>query len=1286
MDKFLRVALAALACCWLPQLHAQSGVYVPRALDDWRPWVLEGEEHRACPFFGNRMPGAPESHVCAWPRRLNLVVVGAGARFDQRWRVDADAWVPLPGDLTHWPQDVTVDGRSARVVARDNLPQVFLTPGTYKLAGFLRWASRPASVPVPPPTGLVELSVDGEGVRHPRREGNALYLGERAEQGQEQEKLDIRVYRLIADGIPLTVTTRVSVDVSGPSREETLGRALLDGFVPMDLTSPLPARLGKEGELIVQVRPGSWELSMVARAASPDTPTLLRDQESVWPDEEIWSYRSQDRLRITSVEGGQAVDPVQAGVPGEWQQFPGFRMTGGDGLEITERTRGLSEQDGNQLVLNRDMWLDFDRGGLTTRDQISGIMRRDWRLDVGLPYRMQSASERGENLLVTDAAEAGGTGVEVRSPDVDVQTVSRVIWVSGGLPVSGYRGSFDSVVTRVHLPPGYRLFRAGGVDRADAWLDRWRLLDLFLVLIIAVAVGKLLRPWLGALTLLMLALTYHEAQAPAWSWLNLLVAMALATAAPEGRLRRWARGYRNVSFVALLVVVVPFLAAQARLALFPQLEQYSVGDADPRSITVSGARPERGLMLEREARIDEEADRLEQAQMADSVPATPASQRLRALKAPASAPPDSFGASYSRYEPKALVQTGPGVPNWTWHRHRLSWAGPVTAAQEVELSVLPPWAVSLWRGIGIVLIVVVLLALSRSAFGLPRRLPFQRASPLAGTVVVALTLGLAPSQDALAQQSLPGPELLNDLKQRLTRAPECSPQCGELTRAVLEAEDSVLTVRLWMHALENVAMPVPGDPKAWQPSRVEVEGVATSMLYRDAAGVLWLNLEPGTHQVMLRGRIPPVAAFGVAFPQRPRFVQVSADAWDYSGVNENRLLSGSIEFVRKASDDDEDASDVAAVERFEPFVRVVRRLDFGIDWHVSTVVHRLAPARGAFTMEIPLLDGESVISPDIEVRDGSVLVAMQAGAASVAWRSNLPLGEQIELTAAGEGWSDVWQIAATPIWHVAGEGLPAVMPAQLNSDFWIPEYYPLPGEKLRLSITRPAGAEGKTFAIDTVDVTTQLGKRSRESTLNFSYRSTRGGQHAVRLPVEAQVLEVKTDGRPIPLRPENGSLPVPLVPGTHSVELRWRIPAEIDYLERTAEVDLGAASSNIRLGLVVPPDRWVLFASGPPGGSGHPVLAGAAGFRGTGGDARAHPAYTAPFLGLVVVGFGLEHLRVADIVAGYRVAVCDRLAQGRGAWRLAVALQFDPARPGRALGRGGGRPAERDPLRPARQP
>ena len=69
---------------------------------------------------------------------------------------------------------------------------------------------------------------------------------------------------------------------------------------------------------------------------------------------------------------------------------------------------------------------------------------------------------------------------------------SRIEKATRSVPAVSWDHDFESVGGRVHLPPGWRLLHAFGVDRASpTWIAEWDLLDLFLLLIIAVFAGLL---------------------------------------------------------------------------------------------------------------------------------------------------------------------------------------------------------------------------------------------------------------------------------------------------------------------------------------------------------------------------------------------------------------------------------------------------------------------------------------------------------------------------------------------------------------------------------------------------------------------------------------------------------------------------------------------------------------------------------------------------------------------------------------------------------------------------
>jgi hypothetical protein len=423
--------------------------------------------------------------------------------------------------------------------------------------------------------------------------------------------------------------------------------------------------------------------------------------------------------------------------------------------------------------------------------------------------------------------------------------------------------------------------------------------------------------------------------------------------------------------------------------------------------------------------------------------------------------------------------------------------------------------------------------------------------------------------------------LLEELKSRLTRAPECAPACAEVTAARVVASLGTLRIELDVSALTTVAVGVPAAEGRWEPETISIDGQANGGLYRDLERRLWVSLRPGTHEVRLTGRIIAAESVQIVFPQLPRTIDTRGEGWEFSGVNDGRLLTNTLELVRKSGPGQ--ATRLEASMQYPPFVRVTRRIELGIDWGIHTVVERLAPERGAFTVVVPLLNGESVLTDSIETRsDGTVLVAMPAGESAVAWQSSLARSERLGLKSAAEAARvEVWTFDVSPQWSVRFAGTPEVLPAEINSPEWSYEFHPRPGEAVEINVTRPAAAEGTTLAWDAATLQTDIGKRSTSASLRLRYRSTQGGRHTLRLPADVRVNNVSVDGQSIALRPQNGELAIALLPGAHALDIGWQSDTGVRMISRAPLVDLGHPASNIQAQINVPQDRWVLYAFGP---------------------------------------------------------------------------------------------------------
>jgi hypothetical protein len=708
-------------------------------------------------------------------------------------------------------------------------------------------------------------------------------------------------------------------------------------------------------------------------------------------------------------------------------------------------------------------------------------------------------------------------------------------------------------------------------------VSEWQLLDFFLVLIITIAVWRLFGQVAGVIALGALTFSFHELNAPSWMWLNLLIAMALMRVAPAGRLRQLVAGYQALSAVALVFVLIPFVAGQLRIAIYPQLEPqisaYGLAgfDMPPYADDVSYDAPERAQKLQRD--------------------------RVATLSAPQTVAMEEVGVmatkreshSFARYAPNAIVQAGPGIPSWRWNSYSLSWSGPVEAEQSMRLIVMPRWLVSLMRVLSVSLLLLFAGFLAAEMFsrkwtlpgGLTLGSPRSTNTGVASWLAVGLLGGLLlVSPEAKAE--FPDQSLLQQLEQRLLEAPDCIPRCAEIVAANVQVDAQAVSMTLSVHALETVAIPLPGSTAGWRPEIVSLNGAGGVRILKSPNNTLWMHVVPGRHSVTLRGSIPAVDSLEIPFLTPPRVIEVNSDAWFVAGTKDKRLTSGSLQLTRLQADNDGDGAVRWESSRFPVFARVERMLELDLDWRVKTTVYRVAPTQGALTLDIPLLAGESVVSGDFTVKDDRILIAMNPQQQSVTWTSNLPLQSPLLLQVAdGASWQEVWQIAVGNIWNAEFDGIPQSNTNTAANGVRVTVFHPRGGESLTLAATRPEASAGNTLAFDSVNLDVTEGGRSQDVSLRLSYRSTRGSQHVIQLPESAEISSVMIDDRAQTLRAQNGQLTVPILPGNHNIVVNWRESGSMGLMSASPEVDIGAPASNIELRVSKAQDRWILATSGP---------------------------------------------------------------------------------------------------------
>ena len=1184
MFKALVFGVIALLSSVGAQAQSPADANIPASLKDWRGWVLKDEEYRSCPFLGNVSPKSAQDFVCAWPSRLTINAIDDGATFTIHWQVQTTAWIPLPGDFDHWPQQVTVNNQRQPVVSQQSAPMLRLAPGSYDIAGRIPWKHRPQNIRVPNYIGIVALNIDGKSVAPVERQQDVVTLGRSNTEAPASDSLQIRVFRKLTDGVPAQLETHLEIASSGQAREEILGPVLPEGFAPLSLTSEWPARLDDDGHLRIQVQAGIDELTIKARATAPLSKITARLAAAPWPAQETWSYEAAPELRVTSATSAIQVDPRQTGAPDDWRGFPAFALSDGGVLQIDQRSRGLGNDEGNRLILQREAWLDFAGDGWYARDRISGEMLRGWRFDVAAPYVLERADAAnsdyarggsGEALLITRGAKPELSGIEWRTPTVDLAAGVRVDSASSTMSVAGWQDTFDRIDTTLHLPFGYRLIAAPGADSASgSWMSKWTLLDAFVCAILVLLAWRFLGA-LGAIVSGLYLLIAYQEGAPFWT---LLVVMALALivrALPQGKLRGWAEGLRRVTLLLLALAALPFIADQLRFALYPQLEQGNY-IAEPQTVGMATDAAQPIAVAGKRARYTAQAKMLP-TPMSSPAPAPPPAREIpeRSLQTIVATASNILPADLiDHYSESTVVQTGVGEPTWNLGpTAQLSWTGPVLASQTMHLLLAPPWLVRTLHVLLVVLLGWLIWRLSSGAV-----LSIKSRVPLNSAVLLIAGLLLAP---AVRAQNYPSDQLLQQLHQRLTEAPKCAPHCASIGEALIGANGDVVTLSLDAQTLDAVALPLPLTDASLSLTSIKVDGASNDGVVRATDGNQWIGVTRGVHRVDIT-----YTAFAdkvsLKFPLVPGRVQFNGTGWESSGINDDRLLADALNLTRAHAN----ASDkiIAGAQQFPPYVSVIRSLVLGLKWTTQTDVMRLAPDHGGMTISIPQISGEHATTANAKTDANNVLATIADGSDRTNWQSVLDKSDVLTLTApAMSERAEVWRVVVSPTWHAEFSGVPETVSIDSveKTKYRNFEFHPLPGETLTIKVTRPASVQGDTQAIDSVSLDSQFGQHAATHTLKFQLRASQGGEHPVELPKGADVISVLRDGQILNVRPLDGKVSLPISPGQHDFTIVFRENADLTTRATTPLVSLGLAAANITLTVSLPDDRWLLATWGP---------------------------------------------------------------------------------------------------------
>ena len=1133
-----------------------SALEIPPVLEPWKDWVLHDVKDSECPKHYQK-----NESLCSYPSKLEVRINNETLSFKFYIKIfDKQHKLFLPYVADHWIKNVTINGEE-QIVLGSKKPFLLLDSGAYVIQGEIALTQKIKFLHLPKGVAIVSLLNGEKKVQNPKIDAQErLWLENKSLETHKKGTLSVSIYRKVKDGHPLSMKTVLNLRVSGKVRSVVLDGIVLKDFEPSSISSQLNARINEDKNLEVELKAGEWRIEVDAYATKNLTKLALKDYQFKYANQELLSFEADEKYRTIEIIDALGIDATQLNIPKSWKKLPLYLLEESRALVFKERYKSYTHAK-DDLKLQREMWLDFDGKGYSFKDNIVGTISKIRRLEATNSLAIGAVMVNQKPMLINQQEEGGKKGVELRESSLNLKASGRYVQALSTLPINGWDETFTQVETSIHLPPAWSIFTLFGADSngSDTWINQWNLMDIFLLLLLSISIFKLFGFKWSLFATLFLLLLWHEDNAPTYVWLWILALVSLLRVVNSSRIKKYLQIVLGISSFLLLLNILQFSVYEIRTLLYPQLEKHaSYGNSfsTPYGDAYGSIAHDESMVYE----MKEKRMNVSKSRYAGSNYVKKSKKEL---------------LMQNKIDPNAVVQTGEGVPNWNWSTYNLRWQSAVGKGDSLEIWFITPTMNKILKILNVVgmlfLFFMFLKEFAKEKIeAFPKGVMVQQS--LKGLMIIGI---LGVSTPTLNAQSIPSAELLDELKSRLIKAPDCLPECVSIENIAFKVDDNLLSIEMKVASATNLAMPMVGNRNSWLPQSVKMDEQNSSDLQLDAKGDLWIHVTKGIHTIHLQGRMNGQNQFVLnsLLPLHNLTIE-SSKRWKIKTNHKDY-----VEFMNLEKALENPTQNIQSA--IEAKISVKRVFYFGLRWYVDTEVRLLNSIDKPYTVNYKLLPHESILNKEIELREQKAVLHFSNEKKHYVWRSLLPLSSDLTIQASlDRHLIEQWHMDISSLWNVSYDK--KLLREQKHvGNLLVPVFEPWAGEKLHLKLQKNKPVKGKSLTIESSHLNIVQSQRYRDLTLRLKIRSSQAQPYVLKLQGLKELSSVTIDNMPFYLKVEkDGTLSLPLKATSQEVVLKWREEqgSAIDY--SFPSINLSKNSVNSSMQLKLPPTQWILFTSG----------------------------------------------------------------------------------------------------------
>ena len=589
-----------------------------------------------------------------------------------------DYWLFLPsGEVKQsWPENILLNGNNAAIIEKDNKPLVKLDIGEFEISYQLNALQIDRTNNINMPYNILVIkNLTGKKTLFENAKLSILNDSvDKEQKSSESNQSQIKVYRLLNDGIPIELVTQIEITNPISQKNIFLGKVIPKNFKLTKINSSISVEEKIDG-FYVNTPAGNHSISFTSYSmdnlSSINTKDLVNGIE-----QEIWSISKNPNIRQLEIEGVQSVDPSQVFLPKQWQALPSYKVV--NDIKFVSKRRGLSLKDTINVGIKRNSWYGFNDNKMYHFDELNVSNDGKNVLSFEKSIDPKEFSINQEPQMLVDYANY--PSVIIPNGDFSAQFQSQTGEEVSSKFIKDSQQQINS--WNLILAPRHRLFHVSGVEKANnSWFENWNLYTVFALFLIILSFYKLFGIKLAVLSFISIVAFQSDLFLSWIFWPLFLLFLAFLKVLPDkNKFTYLIRTASVLLVISLFIVTVNFSINEIRYIINPSLEYQS------NSFSIMN---ETNTVAE-----------------VSSMPAPSSIELDRSMSTENKQKNSSFSKLNQLNIERQKIQVSTGMPSWSGKNYSIDAGGNF---KDSKFYIVPPFIVNVGAIIQIILIWVVLL-------------------------------------------------------------------------------------------------------------------------------------------------------------------------------------------------------------------------------------------------------------------------------------------------------------------------------------------------------------------------------------------------------------------------------------------------------------------------------------------------------------------------------------------------------------------------------------------------